>query len=78
MANILLKSLLSAVVTALILLVAKFYGPRLAGAVGGLPIVFAVSYILITAADRGTSQNFLVGGYLAPSPPYFLASYYWG
>lgn len=60
--DIIFKSLLSAVVTAVILLIAKFSGARLAGAIGGLPIVFAISYIIITAANRSASKNFLVGG----------------
>ena len=43
--EIVFKSLASAVVTAIILLISKYSGPRLAGAIGGIPIVFAISYI---------------------------------
>jgi len=43
---IILKSLAAAIITAIILLVTQFVGPRLAGALGGIPIVFAVSYVL--------------------------------
>ncbi len=49
-------------VTAVILLIAKFSGPKLAGAIGGLPIVFAISYILITQQNRNAARSFLVGG----------------
>jgi len=60
--DIVLKSLASAVVTAIILVIAKFAGPKLAGAIGGIPIVFAVSYILITMENRALAHDFLVGG----------------
>jgi len=60
--SIIIKSLASAVVTAFILIIAKFFGPKLAGAIGGLPIVFAVSYILITLSDKTASKDFLIGG----------------
>ncbi len=60
--DIILKSLVSAVVTGIILIIAKFVGPKLAGAIGGIPIVFAVSYVLITAGDKTTANSFLVGG----------------
>lgn len=60
--DIILKSLASAVVTAIILLIAKFSGPKLAGAIGGLPLVFAVSYILLTMNDKSVSRQFLIGG----------------
>ncbi|MFA6304926.1 MAG: hypothetical protein WCV73_00360 [Patescibacteria group bacterium] len=60
--DILLKSLSAAIVTAIILIIAKFSGPKLAGAIGGIPIVFAMSYILLTLNDKGLSRDFLVGG----------------
>lgn len=60
--EIILKSLASAVVTAIILMIAKFSGPKLAGAIGGIPIVFAISYILITMENRGLAKDFLIGG----------------
>jgi len=60
--DILLKSVASAIVTAIILLIAKFSGPRLAGAIGGIPIVFAVSYVLVILQNRSSAQEFLVGG----------------
>lgn len=60
--EIILKSLASAGVTALILIIAKFSGPKLAGAIGGLPIVFAVSYILLTMNSKSLSREFLIGG----------------
>ena len=53
--DIILKSLLSAIVTAFILLIAKFSGAKLAGAIGGLPIIFVVSYILLTMNNRSLS-----------------------
>lgn len=60
--DIILKSLASAVVTAIILVVAKFSGPKLGGAIGGIPIVFAISYILLTMHDKSIARPFLVGG----------------
>ena len=60
--EIILKSLASAIVTAIILLIANYSGPKLAGAIGGIPIVFAISYILITLNDKSVSSDFLMGG----------------
>mgnify|MGYP001599061569 CR=1 FL=1 len=60
--DIVLKSLVSALATALILIIAKFSGAKLAGAIGGVPIVFAISYVLLTMNDRSLSKDFLVGG----------------
>lgn len=60
--EIVLKSLASAVVTGIILLLAKFSGPKLAGAIGGIPIVFAISYVLITMENKAAAKDFLVGG----------------
>ncbi|EKD63765.1 MAG: hypothetical protein ACD_51C00204G0001 [uncultured bacterium] len=60
--EIVLKSLASAVVTAIILVIAKYSGPKLAGAIGGIPIVFAISYILITMDDKNLAREFLIGG----------------
>lgn len=60
--EIILKSLAAAAVTAIILLIAKFSGPKLAGAIGGIPIVFVISYIFITLENRGSAKNFLLGG----------------
>ena len=60
--DIALKSLASAIVTAIILVIAKFSGPRLGGAIGGIPIVFAISYILLTMNDKSIARPFLVGG----------------
>lgn len=60
--DILFKSLASAVVTAAVLMLARIAGPKLAGAIGGIPIVFAISYVLITMENRGLSNEFLVGG----------------
>jgi hypothetical protein len=60
--DIFLKSMAAAAVTAIILFVQKFFGPKLAGAIGGLPIVFAVSYVLISLNNKTSSRDFLVGG----------------
>lgn len=60
--DIILKSLASAVVTAIILGIAKFSGPKLAGAIGGIPIVFAIAYVLLTMNDKSLSREFLIGG----------------
>ncbi len=43
-------------------MVAKFSGPKLAGALGGIPIIFVVSYIFLTIQDRSASRQFLIGG----------------
>ncbi len=60
--EIALKSLASAAVTAIILVIAKFAGPKLAGAIGGIPAVFAVFYVLLTINDKSLSREFLIGG----------------
>ena|SRR3989338_5814466 len=60
--DIIFKSIASAVVTAIILTIAKFSGPKLAGAIGGIPIVFAISYALLIMHDKSISRQFLVGG----------------
>jgi len=60
--EIVIKSLASAGVTAIVLLIAKFVGPRFAGAIAGVPIVFAISYILVTMGNKGSSKEFLIGG----------------
>ncbi len=60
--DILLRSLLAGGAAAIILTVAKFGGPRLAGAVGGIPIIYAISYILITYNNKNEARNFLLGG----------------
>jgi hypothetical protein len=60
--DIVIKSLAAAAVTAIILVVQKYFGPKLAGAIGGLPIVFAISYILINLNNKTSSRDFLVGG----------------
>lgn len=60
--DIALKSLAGGVIIAAVLIVSKFVGPRLAGAIGGLPLVFAVSYILVTQRTHASSKDFLVGG----------------
>ena len=60
--DIVIKSLAAAVATAIILLVNKMLGPKTAGVVGGLPIVFAISYILVTMQNKSLSRDFLIGG----------------
>lgn len=76
--DIILKSLSSAVVTAIILLIAKFSGPKIAGAIGGLPIVFAITYVLLTISDKTLSRDFLVGGiYGAIAAIFFSAILIW-
>lgn len=70
--DILIKSLASGVVTAIILLIAKFSGPKLAGAIGGIPIVFAISYVLLMWNDKTTTHDFLVGGIYGALAAVFL------
>lgn len=60
--EIVFKSLAAAVVTAIILLVAQYSGPKLAGAIGGIPIVFAISYVLVTMENKSSAHDFLIGG----------------
>lgn len=71
--DIVLKSLASAVVTGIILMIAKISGPRLAGAIGGIPIVFAISYVLLTMQDKNISRQFLVGGVLGAIAAIFFS-----
>ncbi|MBU1018641.1 MAG: hypothetical protein ABII07_01190 [Patescibacteria group bacterium] len=76
--DIILKSLASAAITAIILVIAQFSGPKLAGAIGGIPIVFAVSYVLITMENKGLSREFLIGGiYGALAAIFFSAVLIW-
>lgn len=76
--SIILKSLASAVVTALVLIIVKYSGPKLAGAIGGLPIVFAVSYIIITLSNKSASKDFLIGGiYGAVAAIFFSLTLIW-
>ncbi len=62
--EIVYKSLIAAVITAVILVIEKYSGPRIAGAIGGIPIVFAISYVLITYQFKHVPQmnEFLWGG----------------
>ena len=60
--DIFIKSLAAGIVTGIILIIAKFSGPKLAGAIGGLPIVFAVSYVLLIINNKSVAREFLVGG----------------
>ncbi len=60
--EIVLKSLVSALFTGIILVIAKFAGARLAGAIGNIPIVFAVSYVLVTMGNKSLAREFLIGG----------------
>ena len=60
--DILIKSIASGIATAIILIIAKFSSPKLAGAIGGLPIVFAVSYFLLILSNKHVAREFLVGG----------------
>ena len=60
--DILLKSIISGIVTAIILIIAKFASPKLAGAIAGIPIVFAVSYLLLTFGNKTSNNAFLTGG----------------
>ena len=71
--EIVLKSLASAVVTGIILLLAKFSGPKLAGAIGGIPIVFAISYVLITMENKAARcQRFSCGRHIRRNCSNFL------
>ena len=60
--DIFLKSLASGAVTAIVLLIAKFFGSKVAGIVGGIPIVFAISYVFLTINNRSLARDFLIGG----------------
>ncbi|MDO8594402.1 MAG: hypothetical protein Q7R93_02715 [bacterium] len=60
--DIILKSAASAGVTAIILLIARYAGPKLAGAIGGIPVVFAISYVILTLENKGIARDFLTGG----------------
>lgn len=71
--DIVLKSLASALATVVILLIAKFSGAKLAGAIGGGPIVFAISYVLLTMNDKSLSKDFLVGGIYGAAAAIFFS-----
>lgn len=71
--DIIFKSLVSAAVTAIILVIAKISGPKLAGAIGGIPIVFAVSYVLLTWHERAGARDFLVGAILGAVAAVFFS-----
>lgn len=60
--EILFKSLASGLITGVILTVASLSGPKLAGAIGGVPIVFAISYGIILVGGSTATKDFLVGG----------------
>lgn len=60
--EIVLKSLASGVITGIILTVASVAGPKLAGAIGGIPIVFAISYAILVMDGGIGTKDFLVGG----------------
>jgi len=62
--DIIWKSLLAAVITAVILIIERSVGPKIAGAIGGIPIVYAISYVLVTYAERDSDKiaGFLRGG----------------
>ena len=78
MFDIALKSLLAAVITAIILIIARFSSPALAGAIGGIPIVFAVSYVLLTLENKAIAKDFLVGGSGELLPPFSLVYFSFG
>lgn len=59
--DILLKSLASAVIVGIILTIANFAGPKVAGAISGIPIISAITYVIITMSDKGTSTDFVYG-----------------
>ena len=76
--DIILKSLVGGIVIALVLVIQKFAGPRLAGAIGGLPLVFAISYILLTLHNKAPSRDFLIGGiYGAIAAIFFSLALIW-
>ena len=62
--DIFIKSLAAAIITALILMLEKTAGPKVAGAIGGIPIVFAISFIFITMGNKDITHisHFLIGG----------------
>ena len=45
----------------------------MAGALGGIPIVFAVSYILLTLKDKSISRDFLIGGIYGATAAVFFS-----
>ena len=60
--DILLKSIVTGIVVAIILLIAKFSSPKLAGTISSVPIIYAISYVLITMKDKAASRSYLIGG----------------
>ncbi len=60
--DILWKSIVGGTITGLILWIAKNVSPRIAGALGGIPIIFAITYVLVTMENKGSTQEYLTGG----------------
>ena len=60
--EIFFKSLASGAITGVILLISSISGPKLAGAIGGIPIVFAISYALLLMDKTMSTKDFLTGG----------------
>lgn len=60
--EIFFKSIAAGIVTGIILLIAKYSGPRMAGAIGGIPIVFAITYVILMLQNKTTNRDYLVGG----------------
>jgi uncharacterized membrane protein (GlpM family) len=65
--DILIKSIVGGFVIALVLIFAKFFGPRVAGFVSAIPASFVVGYILTTIEEKNiiSIEKFLTGGFIA-------------
>ncbi len=60
--NILIKSMGAALVTAVILVISDLFGSKIAGIIGGIPIVYAISYVILTSDNKGHASEYLIGG----------------
>jgi len=59
--DIVIKSLSAAAITGIILVVTKLTNKKIAGVIGGIPIVYAISYVLLTLENKKLSENYLKG-----------------
>ena len=65
--DILIKSIIGGFVIALVLIVGKFFGPKLAGFVSAIPAGFVAGYVLFTVEEQNIAsiERFLTGGIIA-------------
>jgi len=77
--DILLKGFASGVIVMGVLLAERYFGAKVAGILGGIPLVFAISFAFIALkTGKEGAQNFILGGFWSLLPTlffYFLLSF---